>query len=150
MTILPPANTVQVHLLDWAQARGEARPIRETVFVEEQGVPLAIEMDEFDAISEHAIAIATGALAVGTGRLLPDGHIGRMAVLKAWRGQGIGARLLEVLVQRAIQRGFAEVILNAQTYAVPFYEKAGFIAEDAEFMDAGIPHIAMRRVLRAT
>lgn len=149
MSNLPSPRAVQVRLLDWAHARAQAMPIRETVFVKEQGVPPEIEMDEFDAVSEHAIAIAGGSEVVGTGHLLPDGHIGRMAVRKEWRGHGVGARLLDALVQRAIERGFAVVMLNAQTYATAFYVKAGFVAEGAEFMDAGIPHIAMRRVLRA-
>jgi predicted GNAT family N-acyltransferase len=130
MTNLPPTSALQIQLLDWVHARAQAMTIREDVFVKEQGVPPEIEMDEFDAVSEH-------------------GHIGRMAVRKEWRGQGVGALLLNALVQRAIERGFAEVMLNAQTYATAFYVKAGFVAEGAEFMDAGIPHIAMRRVLRA-
>jgi predicted GNAT family N-acyltransferase len=148
MTIRRSPNRVQIELRDWPSARAQAMPIRETVFVAEQGVPPEIEMDQFDAVSEHAIAIARGSEAIGTGRLLPDGHIGRMAVRKEWRGHGVGALILDALVQRAIERGFSVVMLNAQTYAMPFYAKAGFIAEGAEFMDAGIPHMAMRRVLR--
>lgn len=123
-------------------------PIRESVFVHEQGVPIEIEMDEFDPVCEHAIAVIGTGEAIGTGRLLPDGHIGRMAVLNAWRGQGVGAALLDALVRRAIDRGFANVLLSAQSHAKAFYEKAGFVVEGEAFMEAGIPHVAMRRALR--
>lgn len=81
---------------------------------------------------------------MGTGRLLPDGHIGRMAVLREWRGKGVGALLLRALVELARSRGHTSVRLNAQTQALGFYRRYGFEAVGAQFMEAGIPHLAMR------
>jgi predicted GNAT family N-acyltransferase len=82
---------------------------------------------------------------IGTGRLLPDGHIGRMAVLAAWRGHGVGAALLRRLMALGREAGFREFLLNAQMHALPFYEREGFEAFGEEYMDAGIPHRARRR-----
>ena len=84
---------------------------------------------------------------MATGRLLPDGHIGRMAVLKGWRGRGIGGQILARLVDRARSRGDLEVVLSAQVQALAFYRAHGFVEEGAEYMDAGIPHRTMRRSL---
>ena len=127
-------------------ARALAAPIRFAVFVEEQGVPREIELDEMDAACIHAIAYLDEK-AVGTGRLLPDGHIGRMAVLKKWRGHGIGSRILNALVEQARRRGGREVALSAQVHAVPFYRAHGFVEEGGEYLEAGIRHQAMRRPL---
>ena len=88
---------LKIELLGWPAAQQEAQRIRFTVFVEEQRVPADLEMDENDAASLHALAYADGQ-AIGTGRLLPDGHIGRMAVLKQWRGQGAGRAMLQRLI----------------------------------------------------
>lgn len=147
MSAFANSGSFGIQLLEWEQARPRAMLIRELVFVHEQGVPMEIELDEFDSLSEHAIAISRAGEVVGTGRLLPDGHIGRMAVLKAWRGKGVGALLLAALVRRAIERGFGAVMLNAQIHAKAFYEKAGFTVQGEPFMEAGIPHVSMRRVL---
>ena len=135
-----------IELMSWEHARAEASRIRFAVFVEEQGVPAELEMDEFDARSLHALAVQDGE-AVGTGRLLPDGHIGRMAVLKAWRRHGVGGRLLQALVQAARMRGEEHVVLSAQVRALPFYRAHGFRAEGPVYEEAGIPHQAMRRTL---
>jgi predicted GNAT family N-acyltransferase len=136
----------RIELLSWEKARAHAAPIRFTVFVEEQGVPLEIELDEQDALSLHAV-VFDQEKPVATGRLLPDGHIGRMAVLKEWRNRGIGALMLKSLVQWARERGHSEVVLSAQVTAVPFYRTHGFVAEGEEYVEAGIPHQAMRRML---
>jgi predicted GNAT family N-acyltransferase len=135
-----------VELMDWERARPHAAPIRFEVFVREQRVPEEIELDEMDPRCVHAVAFDDGR-PVGTGRLLPDGHVGRMAVLKAWRGQGVGGILLEKLVQRAKEQGHREVVLSAQVHAVPFYLKHGFLAEGGIYDDAGIPHQLMRHAL---
>jgi predicted GNAT family N-acyltransferase len=137
---------LRIDLLPWDQARAQASRIRFTVFVEEQQVPADIELDEHDAGCVHALAFSHD-VPVGTARLLPDGHLGRMAVLKEWRGHGVGSLLLKSLLEKARERGHAEVILSAQTHAVPFYRKHGFAEEGAEYMEAGIPHRDMRRVL---
>lgn len=136
---------IEVRLGAWIDLRDEAAPIRYAVFVDEQKVPAEIELDDWDALSLHALALDAQGRVLGTGRLLPDGHIGRMAVLRSARGQGVGTALLRALLQAARARGDREVVLSAQTHAMPFYEKAGFIAEGDEYDDAGIPHRQMRR-----
>lgn len=113
----------------------------------EQGVPIELEWDNQDPRCDHALAYAKDGRAVGTGRLLPDGHIGRMAVLKEWRGKGAGALLLQALVEHARHRGHAGVRLNAQTYVAGFYRRYGFEVSGSEFMEAGIPHVPMQRDL---
>ena len=135
-----------IELMTWRHARAEASRIRLAVFVEEQGVPPDLEMDEFDSQSLHALAVYDGET-VGTARLLPDAHVGRMAVLKAWRGRGIGGRLLEVLVDAARARGERQVMLSAQVHALPFYSAHGFQVEGPVYQEAGIPHQAMTRAL---
>jgi predicted GNAT family N-acyltransferase len=137
---------LKTQTMDWNEARAEAEPIRFAVFVDEQKVPVEMELDEHDAVCVHVIARDEGR-AVGTGRLLPDGHIGRMAVLKGWRGKGVGAAMLKVLVGVARERGDQEVVLSAQTHALGFYRKHGFVGEGPEYPDCGIPHQDMRRKL---
>jgi len=144
MTAPPP---FVVELADW-QGRGEAlRAVRRTVFVDEQHVPEALEWDEEDAPGAHAIALAPDGTPVGTGRLLRDGHIGRMAVIRPWRGRGVGSAILRFLLVLAARNGHASVRLHAQTHALGFYARHGFQAEGAEFMEAGILHVAMWRAL---
>ena len=127
----------------WAELGEAASAIRHEVFVEEQKVPAELELDAFDAVSLHALAL-DGGRAVGTGRLLPDGHIGRMAVRREARGAGIGSMLLRSLMQQAQRRGDPAVVLHAQLSACGFYQRHGYTAEGPVFMDAGIEHIAMR------
>ena len=133
---------LQIELMSWKHAEPLASAIRLAVFVEEQGVPREIEMDEFDPGSLHALAVQDGE-AVGTARLLPDAHIGRMAVLKPWRRRGIGSRLLVAMVQAARARGESRVLLSAQVHALPFYRAHGFQTEGPVYEEAGIPHQAM-------
>ena len=137
---------LRIELLPWETARAHAAPIRFTVFVEEQGVPFEIELDEYDPASIHAVAFE-GDRAVGTGRLLPDGHIGRMAVLEEWRNRGIGGLLLKRLIDAAKARGDGQVVLSAQVGALQFYRAHGFQPEGDEYMEAGIRHQAMKRSL---
>lgn len=99
-----PEQAFSIRVCNWDEARAEARHIRELVFVREQGVPMALEMDDQDPRCDHALAYSAEGAAVGTGRLLPDGHIGRMAVLKQWRGKGVGALVLQALIERARER----------------------------------------------
>ncbi len=140
-----PASASTVLVCNWEAARERARAIRYSVFVEEQGVPVELEWDDLDAPSWHALAFADDGTPVATGRLLPDGHIGRMAVLKAARGAGMGARVLDALMAKAAELGYAELILNAQTHAAPFYARVGFEQVGEAFEEAGIPHIEMRK-----
>jgi predicted GNAT family N-acyltransferase len=138
-----------IELMDWVRARDEASRIRYEVFVEEQRVPVEIELDEHDPVCVHAIARSEDGTPVATGRLLPDGHIGRMAVTRAWRGRGVGSRMLVALMNAAQERGDAEVVLSAQTHAIGFYRRHGFAEEGPVYDDAGIPHQDMRRSLQA-
>ena len=136
-----------VRRADWTRDREHLRYIRETVFVHEQQVPLEMEWDELDEACVHVLALDSDEAPIGTGRLLPDGHIGRIAVLPAWRGRGVGGALLTELMRIARERGFIEVILNAQVHAIAFYARHGFVADGAQFLEAGIPHQTMRRQL---
>jgi predicted GNAT family N-acyltransferase len=131
----------------WPEDRHDLLQVREAVFVAEQGVPLELERDAHDGTALHLLARDGDGNPVGTGRLLPDGHIGRIAVMRAWRGRGVGSALLNALVGEARKRGLAGVQLNAQCTAVDFYERHGFVAEGPVFDDAGIPHRHMQREL---
>lgn len=131
----------------WDVLREDATLIRHEVFVLEQNVPAELELDDLDQACVHAVAYDQQGQAIATGRLLPDGHIGRMAVRQGGRGQGVGGVILQALMAQARQRGDLQVVLNAQVHAAPFYARHGFVQEGEEFMDAGIVHIAMRAML---
>jgi predicted GNAT family N-acyltransferase len=134
---------MRIELGDWHSMRRWAEPLRFEVFVEEQNVPAEIELDSFDALSVHAVAFAPDGEALGTGRLLPDGHIGRMAVKQSSRGSGIGSAILAELMNEARHRGHREAALSAQTHAVAFYRRHGYTCVGDVYDDAGIPHINM-------
>lgn len=136
---------IEIRHGDWAALKDLAAPIRYAVFVEEQHVPVGEEWDGRDDACVHFLATSAGT-PVGTARLLPDGHIGRMAVLSEWRGQGLGRRILDRVIAVARARGNRELLLAAQLHAIPFYERLGFEAFGDEFQDAGIPHRMMRRL----
>jgi predicted GNAT family N-acyltransferase len=128
----------------WSEHERAIRSVRHTVFVVEQRVPEELDFDGVDPTCCHALAFS-GNKVVGTGRVQTDGHIGRVAVLKAWRGQGIGSALVEFLADAAKRKGLSRLYLNAQVSAVEFYEKLGFQRTGNLFMEAGIEHIAMVR-----
>ena len=128
---------------DWRQLGEQASEIRRQVFIEEQAVPQQEEWDGRDDECLHVLARLDGQ-PVGTARLLPDGHIGRVAVLAAGRGRGIGLALMQAAIEAARQRGHAHAELAAQTHALAFYRRRGFKAYGAEFLDAGIAHRNMR------
>lgn len=134
---------VRVELLDWEAAQPLAAPIRFAVFVEEQKVPEESEIDERDPHCVHALARGDDGRPLGTGRLLPDGHIGRMAVLAEARGLGVGSALLVALMDEARRRGHAQAALSAQTHAIAFYRRHGYAVVSGEYMDCGIPHVDM-------
>lgn len=133
--------------VSWSQAQAVLSTIRKAVFVDEQRVPATLEWDGLDDDCVHVLATAADGRAIGTGRLLPDGHIGRMAVLRAWRGKGVGTALLQELLVAARERGHAHAQLSAQTHALEFYRRFGFEETSGEYLDAGIPHRAMRLAL---
>jgi predicted GNAT family N-acyltransferase len=133
-----------VRLADWQKDEAAIRRVREAVFVVEQAVPPELEWDGEDPQCVHAVAESPECDVIGTGRLLPHGKIGRMAVLADWRGQGIGTQILRLLVEEAKTRGLEELYLHAQTSALDFYARHGFVAEGDEFDEAGIAHRRMR------
>lgn len=139
-----------IRLCAWQDAEAALRDVRTCVFIQEQNVPEVLEWDGEDAQALHVLASDPPGRAIGTARLILHSdwaHIGRMAVLPAWRGQGVGSALLETILAAARERGASQVFLNAQTTAVPFYARAGFAVEGEEFLDANIPHVRMTRSL---
>lgn len=130
----------------WRQLASDAKAVRYEVFVLEQKVPSELELDEMDEPSLHVVCYDASQQAVATARLLPDGHIGRMAVLQSYRSHGIGSVLLRILMQEAQQRGDHAVLLSAQQHAENFYQRHGFVREGDAYIEAGIAHISMRHV----
>ena len=130
---------------DWERDREAIRQVRQTVFVVEQSVPPTLEWDGLDAACRHVLAETPNRDVIGTGRLQSSGKIGRMAVLRPWRGIGVGSAILRRLLETAKEAGFDEVYLHAQSRAIPFYARFGFETDGAEFMEADIPHRLMRR-----
>jgi len=126
----------------WNEDRDELIQLRTRVFVEEQKVPSSLEMDGRDAESAHVKALIDDVI-IGTGRLLPNGFIGRMCVLREYRNRGIGTMMLKNLVQQAAERGHQNVSLNSQSYVIPFYQNFGFATDSEEFIEAGILHRRM-------
>lgn len=123
--------------------------IRHAVFVYEQSIPYNRETDNYDPISHHVLAWYQGR-AVGTGRLAPNGRIGRVAVAQPLRRQGIGQCIMYKLMAIAKQQNHQTVFLAAQCHAIPFYEKLGFFQEGAIFNELGIQHVMMRNTLSPT
>ncbi|MFG2876729.1 GNAT family N-acetyltransferase [Streptomyces sp. NPDC048337] len=133
--------------------------VRAEVFVAEQSVPESIEYDAYDADAVHVLAVGPAGAALGTGRLLHGaaalaktgspgvGSLGRLAVRAAARGLGVGVALVRAIEAEALRLGLSAVDLGAQTHALGFYERLGYLAYGPEFQDAGIPHRAMRKPL---
>jgi predicted GNAT family N-acyltransferase len=146
--MVPPRYITR--LVTWQAAEPRLRAVRTDVFIHEQHIPEALEWDGKDPHAIHALATDIAGNPIGTGRLLLNGErvqIGRMAVLPAWRGKGVGGSLLRCLVDEARKRGAGRVFLNAQTRAVPFYERSRFVREGAEYFEDGIPHYRMTLTL---
>ncbi|MCP4488702.1 MAG: GNAT family N-acetyltransferase [Gammaproteobacteria bacterium] len=135
-------KNLKVETACWEKDKDALIKLRAQVFVDEQNVPPSIEIDGLDPECKHVKATADG-MVIGTGRLLPDGHIGRMCIRKNYRQYGIGSLLLKNLVAQALNANYPRIALNSQSYAIPFYEKNGFVVDSEEFMDAGIPHRRM-------
>ncbi|WP_263141973.1 GNAT family N-acetyltransferase [Pseudomonas sp. RIT-PI-AD] len=137
-------SEIDIRIADWHKDNADLRRIRETVFILEQSVPPELEWDSEDADAVHFLAIE-GDYPIGTVRLLPDGHIGRMSVLKDWRGLKVGDRLLRTAIAEAEKRGLRQQMLSAQVQATSFYERHGFAVVSDEYLDVGIPHVDMVR-----
>jgi predicted GNAT family N-acyltransferase len=128
----------------------QAHAIRRRVFIEEQHVPEDIELDEDDARAVHVIALDSNGAALGCGRMVAHDDqvkIGRMAVLREYRGKGIGRQILQSLMGLAKQRGYRTAVLHAQLAVEGFYLKNGYEPVGAVFEEAGIMHRLMRRAL---
>lgn len=123
--------------------------VREPVFIAEQQFPLEEEWDALDPLSRHVLAVDADGRAIATGRLTPEHKIGRMAVLPEWRGAGVGLAIVQRLIDIARDIGYAEVALHSQMHAVPFYQRAGFVAEGEPFDECGAPHQLMRLNLQS-
>jgi predicted GNAT family N-acyltransferase len=141
---VPIPDSFRIEPADWTTDYDALRAVRDSVFVVEQKVPIADEIDAQDPVSKHFIARDLNDTPIGTGRLSPERLIGRMAVVKEWRGRGVGEALLNALLDRARSEGYPAVELHAQSHAIPFYEKFGFKAYGEEFDECGIRHRMMR------
>ncbi len=142
-------NTIQIG--SWDALGKDASSVRTTVFVEEQGIPIAMEWDDADKVCVHAVIYNHQNIALATGRLLPTetdkgiktSQIGRMAVLQNARGQGLGAQVLQALMKVAQSRGDVSIDLHAQQSAVNFYLKQGYSPRGEPYEEVGIPHLDM-------
>lgn len=141
--------TFTVEQVDYTSALPELRSVRETVFVQEQSVPLDLEWDDLDPQCHHVLARDSAGQPIGTGRLTPEHKIGRMAVLASWRGRGVGDALLLALLEQARTLGWRKIALNSQTSALEFYARHGFLPCGEPFVEAGIDHQAMELLLDA-
>ena len=131
---------------NWASEHEALIRLRNEVFVEEQKVPLELELDGLDQDCQHVKAVAANSI-IGCARLLPDFHVGRMCVLKDWRGRGVGSAILAYLIDFAREQKISLVQLNAQVSAAPFYRRFGFEAHGEIFLDAGIEHSKMTLII---
>lgn len=136
-------NDFLIEIADFEHDLADLRAVREPVFVVEQQVPIELEWDALDPHSRHVLARDAEGRPIGTGRLTPEHKIGRMAVLQAWRGRGVGDAMLQTLVDLARSIGYPRVTLHAQVSAIGFYEKFGFVAYGEEYDEAGIRHRSM-------
>lgn len=140
-------ESMRLEIGDWQKLQQAATQVRFEVFVDEQQIPAELELDEFDAVSVHAVVFDSQERPVATGRLLPDGHIGRMAVAQSARGTGVGGLVLQRLIDEGKRQGFKELVLSAQLHALGFYRRYGFVEEGDIYLDTGIEHKTMRLVL---
>ena len=122
------------------------KQVRENVFTKEQGVPIGIEIDGLDPDARHVLVFDAEEV-IGTGRMLLDGHIGRIAVEKQYRGRGIGKIIVNELVRAAANLQLPEVWLSSQCHAKSFYQKLGFFEVDDIYQEADIDHIKMQKNL---
>ena len=128
--------------------REDAFSVRRKVFVEEQGVPQNLELDELDKTADHFVVYSTGN-PIGAGRIRETtagiGKVERVCILPEFRGQHLGNLIMHALEKHAAHKELKKIILNAQAYAIPFYEKLGYTVTSPEFMDGDIPHRAMEK-----
>ena len=135
-----------IHITEvtWHQAQSQLREVRTKVFIDEQQVPIELEWDDLDEVAQHLLVVDGQTYPVACARMLSNGSIGRMAVLKAWRGLGVGSALLTEAIGLHVQQGLQTITLSAQLHAVGFYEKAGFVVMSPPYLDANILHVDMQ------
>lgn len=133
-----------IKVVRWKTHAELLKAVREAVFIHEQHVPHDLEWDGMDETATHLLAQTQAGDAIGCARLIGDGSIGRMAVVKPWRGLGVGHALLTQAVSIYQQLGITPITLSAQIHAIPFYEKFGFVCCSESYLDAGIQHVDMR------
>ena len=138
------SNQFSVSLVCWHDGEPMLRSVREAVFIREQGIPAELEWDGLDDHCRHALVLSPQGVAIGCGRMLADGHIGRIAVLPQWRKRQVGTAIIEAFLDYALAHGYPQVDVDAQTQAAKFYRRFEFVEEGKVFMDAGLPHIKMR------
>ena len=142
---MAPDTTFRVRIVEWHEASAPLSSVRTDVFVTEQQVPVEIERDGRDGECVHVLAEGADGTPVGAGRLMPDGRIGRMAVLSEWRGSGVGGAMLGALMAEAKRRGLHGTHLHSQAHAKAFYERHGYVVDGDEYLEAGIPHVLMKQ-----
>ncbi len=135
--------TLQIRTGTWTELQADAKPIREQVFIQEQGIAEADEWDAQDQVSQHFVVYADE-YAIATARLLPNHSIGRVAVLAVHREQGIGKLLMLDMIRRAQQQHRPLLQLSSQVHAIAFYQNLGFAVRGEEYLECGIPHIEMQ------
>ncbi len=141
-------NPFTVSLIGWHDGEPLLKPIRQAVFVSEQGMPEAAEWDGLDESCRHALALSLQGDAIGCGRMLPDGHIGHIAVLPRWRKQKVGTAIAEALLDYARAHDYAQVSVDVPSRYAPFYLGIGFVPRGEVAADTGPPHIRMSLKLR--
>ena len=139
---------IKIQIADWTNPEDQKKllSIRRQIFIEEQGVPEALEWDEHDSTATHYLASLSDTV-VACARLKSDGQIGRMAVFPDYRNQGIGSTLLQFILNNLNPDIFSLLYLHAQTTAISFYEKQGFVRQGEIFYEADIPHVEMLKKL---
>ena len=137
------SNPFTVSLICWHDGEPLLKSIRDAVFVRERGIPAEVEWDGRDDGCRHALALSLQGDAIGCGRMLPDGHIGHIAVLPQWRKQKVGTAIVEALLDYARAHDYRQISVDAQTHYVPFYRSNGFVEQGEAFMDAGAQRIKM-------
>jgi predicted GNAT family N-acyltransferase len=138
-------NTTSI-ICDYESHTENICAIRYEVFVDEQNVPEELEIDGLDGKAKHVLTFVDD-VPIGTGRILSDGHIGRVAVLKNYRGLGIGKSIMKELIKCAQDMSLEKVWLSSQWHAYSFYLDLGFVCVGEVYKEAGIEHIKMFRVL---
>ena len=137
-------NGFVIAIVNWSDKQAELTSVRRAVFIEEQKVPESIDFDGSDPDFIHVLATNKNGLPVGTARINRKGRIGRMAVLKNYRRQGIGRKMIHVLMDYGRKNAITNFHVSSQITAVEFYEKMGFEPTGEEFLEAGIKHINMK------